>query len=101
TRHAPKSTLFPYTTLFRSEVQSKLVAAAERLRLGPGWEEDTDVGPVINSSALEKIHSYSGIGQEEGAKLLTGGEVATENGLDRRSEEHTSELQSLAYLVCR
>src|SRR5919199_2621346 len=30
------------------ELQAKLVAAAERLRLGPGWEDETDVGPVIN-----------------------------------------------------
>src|SRR5438552_890299 len=65
------------------ELRSKLVAAAERLRLGPGWEPDTDVGPVINRSALEKIHSYTQIGQQEGARLLTGGEVATGNGLDR------------------
>ena len=64
------------------ELQSRLVAAAERLRLGPGWEEDTDVGPVINRAALEKIHAYTEIGQDEGAKLLTGGEVATGNGLD-------------------
>ena len=64
------------------ELQSKLVAAAEKLRLGPGWEADTDVGPVINGRALEKIHSYTGIGQDEGATLLTGGEVASGNGLD-------------------
>ena len=62
-------------------LESKLVAAAERLRLGYGWEDDTDVGPVINKSALEKIHSYTEIGKDEGAKLLTGGEVATGNGL--------------------
>src|SRR5207245_629343 len=49
--------------------------------LGYGWEDDTDVGPVINKSALEKIHSYTEIGKDEGAKLLTGGEVATGNGL--------------------
>jgi acyl-CoA reductase-like NAD-dependent aldehyde dehydrogenase len=66
-----------------AELQSKLVAAAERMRLGPGWEEETDVGPVINRTALEKIHSYTGIGRDEGAKLLTGGEIATGNGLDR------------------
>jgi alpha-ketoglutaric semialdehyde dehydrogenase len=65
------------------QLQSKLVAAAERMRLGPGWEDDTDVGPVINKRALEKIHSYTGIGKDEGAKLLTGGEVATDNGLDK------------------
>jgi aldehyde dehydrogenase (NAD+) len=65
------------------ELQSKLVAAAEALRLGPGWEDDTDVGPVINGAALEKIHAYTRIGQDEGARLLTGGEVASGNGLDR------------------
>jgi aldehyde dehydrogenase (NAD+) len=64
-------------------LQSKLVANAEKMRLGPGWEDDTDVGPVINKRALEKIHSYTEIGQDEGAKLLTGGEVATDNGLDK------------------
>src|ERR687884_271803 len=65
------------------ELQSRLVAAAEQLRLGPGWEEDVDVGPVINQGALEKIHSYTGIGKDEGAKLLTGGEPASGNGLDK------------------
>ena len=64
-------------------LQSKLVAAAEQLRLGVGWDDDTDLGPVINKSALEKIHSYTQIGTDEGAKLLTGGEVASGNGLDR------------------
>ena len=62
-------------------LQSRLVAAAEQLRLGPGWEDDADVGPVINQRALDKIHSYTEIGADEGAKLLTGGEVATANGL--------------------
>ncbi len=62
---------------------TRLVEAAERLRLGPGWEEDTDVGPVINRAALEKIHSYTQIGKDEGAKLLTGGEIATEGELAR------------------
>jgi len=62
-------------------LQAKLVAAAEAMRLGPGWEEDTDVGPLINRDALDKVHSYTGIGQDEGATLLTGGEVATGNGL--------------------
>ena len=66
-------------------VESKLVARAEALRLGDGLEASTDVGPVVNRSALEKIHSYTGIGVDEGAKLLTGGEVATENGLDKGS----------------
>jgi alpha-ketoglutaric semialdehyde dehydrogenase len=57
-------------------LQSKLVAAAERLRLGPGWEDETDVGPLINRAALDKVHSYTEVGKGEGAKLLTGGEAA-------------------------
>ncbi len=64
-------------------LQSRLVARAESMRLGPGWEDDTDVGPVINRAAIEKIHSYTKIGQDEGARLLTGGEIATEGDLDK------------------
>jgi alpha-ketoglutaric semialdehyde dehydrogenase len=63
------------------ELQKRLVAAAESLRLGPGWEQGVDVGPVINKRALEKIHSYTEIGKDEGATLLTGGEVAGGDGL--------------------
>jgi acyl-CoA reductase-like NAD-dependent aldehyde dehydrogenase len=63
------------------ELKSKLVAAAERLRLGPGWEDDTDVGPLINADALEKVHSYTEVGRDEGAELLTGGEVAADGDL--------------------
>jgi alpha-ketoglutaric semialdehyde dehydrogenase len=62
-------------------LQTKLVAAAERLRLGPGWDDATDVGPVINKAAIEKIHAYTKIGSDEGARLLTGGEIATEGDL--------------------
>jgi len=62
-------------------LSSRLVAAVEKLTLGPGWEDETDVGPVINQSALDKIHSYTEIGVEEGATLLTGGEVAGEGDL--------------------
>ncbi len=62
-------------------LQSKLVARVEALRLGPGWEDDSDIGPVINKASLEKIHAYTEIGRDEGARLLTGGEVATEGDL--------------------
>jgi acyl-CoA reductase-like NAD-dependent aldehyde dehydrogenase len=62
-------------------LQSKLVARVEALRLGPGWEDDSDIGPVINKASLEKIHAYTGIGRDEGARLLTGGEAATEGDL--------------------
>src|SRR5436190_2072088 len=65
------------------ELQSRLVAAAEGLRLGPGWADDTDVGPVINRAALEKIDAYTKIGSDEGARLLTGGEIAADGDLAR------------------
>jgi aldehyde dehydrogenase (NAD+) len=63
------------------ELQRRLVARAESMRIGPGWEDDTDLGPVINRAAIEKIHAYSRIGSDEGAHLLTGGEPATDGDL--------------------
>src|SRR5438093_2705434 len=62
-------------------LQSRLVERAEHMRLGPGWEDDTDVGPVINRAATDKIHAYSQIGRAEGARLLTGGEIASDGDL--------------------
>ena len=64
-------------------LQSRLVAAAEQLRLGPGWEPGVDVGPLINRAALDKVHSYTGVGVGVGATLLTGGEPATAGDLAR------------------
>ncbi len=63
------------------ELQAKLVAAAERLRLGPGWDDETDVGPLINRAALDRVHVYTRTGLDEGAKLLTGGEPLDERRL--------------------
>jgi alpha-ketoglutaric semialdehyde dehydrogenase len=65
------------------ELQKRLVARVEKLRLGPGWEDGVEIGPVINKGALEKIHSYTEIGSGEGAKLLTGGEVASDGDLGK------------------
>ncbi len=61
-------------------LQRKLVERAERMRIGAPWEDDTDIGPVINETAVEKIHSYTEIGRDEGAKLLTGGERVSGHG---------------------
>jgi alpha-ketoglutaric semialdehyde dehydrogenase len=61
-------------------LQRKLVARAEKMKIGPPWEDDTEIGPVINESAVEKIHSYTAIGKDEGAKLLTGGERVSGHG---------------------
>jgi alpha-ketoglutaric semialdehyde dehydrogenase len=60
-----------------------LVARIEQLRLGNGLDENVDVGPIINASQLEKIHSYTEIGKAEGATLVTGGEIAREGELAR------------------
>lgn len=57
----------------KEEFSSKLLERTEKLKVGDGLLPETDVGPVINKSQLEKIESYVRIGQEEGAKLLTGG----------------------------
>jgi aldehyde dehydrogenase (NAD+) len=62
------------------ELQSRLVAAAEQLRIGPGWDPSTDVGPLINAAALEKVSGYTEVGKDEGAKLLTGGEAVGADG---------------------
>jgi aldehyde dehydrogenase (NAD+) len=56
-------------------LQKKLVERAERMIIGAPWEDDTEIGPVINKAAIDKIHSYTEIGKSEGAKLLTGGET--------------------------
>src|SRR5437660_4024657 len=67
----------------RKQLVDMLVPRIERLRLGNGLDESVDVGPVINASQLEKIHSYIAIGQGEGATLLAGGAVASEGELEK------------------
>jgi aldehyde dehydrogenase (NAD+) len=58
----------------------KLEARAKKLRLGPGLEETTDVGPLINPAAVEKVGSYIDIGKGEG-ELILGGTPATDGDL--------------------
>ena len=65
----------------RQQLLDRLVPRIEQLRLGNGLDESVDVGPIINVSQLEKIHSFIAIGQNEGATLLTGGEIVTEGKL--------------------
>src|SRR3712207_7793912 len=82
-RRPPRSTLFPYTTLFRSMVGARevdgLIAAAEGMLL-PGLDPAVDL-----------------IGEHEHGER----QAVAHDGLELRSEEHTSELQSRQYLVCR
>ncbi len=60
-----------------------LVERTGKLRLGDGLDESVDVGPVINEAARKRVHEYVEIGKSEGARLLTGGEPATEGALAR------------------
>lgn len=63
------------------EFTEKLVARAAALRLGDGLAPTTDMGPVINAAAVEKIHGYVTSGRQEGAQLLLGGGRAGEGPL--------------------
>lgn len=65
------------------EFLAELNKAAAGLKLGNGLHRDTQVGPVINAGARDKIHSYVEIGQQEGAQLTTGGAKATGGDLDK------------------
>src|SRR5690349_24018034 len=85
-RRPPRSTLFPYTTLFRSEpehLRQRAVEVVRRLGARPGAEL-----PV-------------GSRQREGGVLLHGQVRVALEEEEIRSEEHTSELQSRRDLVCR
>ena len=58
----------------------RLEARARTLRLGSGLDESTDVGPLINQGAVDKVAGYVGIGRGEG-ELVVGGEAAREGDL--------------------
>src|SRR5687767_15466048 len=91
-RPPPRSTLFPYTTLFRSG-------------LGATFPPDKDILIRGRRSIAVDLKSPEGI--ELVLSLIDGADAVFEGFrpgvMERmgRSEEHTSELQSLAYLVCR
>ena len=62
------------------DVVERLSERVRALRLGDGLDPDVDVGPLINSKQRERVHSYTEIGVQEGAKLLVGGERAELEG---------------------
>src|SRR3712207_7584305 len=80
-RRPPRSTLFPYTTLFRSDVR-----------------RDLDDVEVVDLDELLLLRLR---GPGHPGELLVEAEVVLERDRRERSEEHTSELQSRQYLVCR
>ncbi|MFN2582037.1 MAG: aldehyde dehydrogenase family protein, partial [Candidatus Dormibacteria bacterium] len=63
------------------EFSERLVDRAAKLRLGDGLQENVDVGPVINETQLQRIHSYTTVGLDEGARLALGGEIARDGQL--------------------
>jgi len=63
-----------------SNVKESLVERTKTLKLGNGLEESVQVGPVINKAAVERIHNYVQIGQQEGARALVGASIADVNG---------------------
>jgi alpha-ketoglutaric semialdehyde dehydrogenase len=63
-----------------SKVTESLAERTKKLRLGDGLDSNVEVGPVINKTALERIHNYVQIGQKEGARVLAGASVADVNG---------------------
>src|SRR3712207_8862430 len=86
-RRPPRSTLFPYTTLFRSypyEASGSSLMAS----LVPGWAQEGGSAALVKR--LEDPAMRARIKAEMAPNLER-----------RRSEEHTSELQSRQYLVCR
>src|SRR3712207_8423562 len=86
-RRPPRSTLFPYTTLFRSK-EYRLLRGEFHRHTEVSWDGGAD-------GSLEDMFRY-GI---DAASLDWIGNGDHDNGA--RSEEHTSELQSRQYLVCR
>lgn len=55
------------------EFAEKLGGAAAEMRLGPGLEESTQVGPLVSAEQVEQVDRYVGLGRSEGAQLVTGG----------------------------
>src|SRR2546425_7723680 len=87
-RRPPRSPLFPYTTLFRStRARSE---RGSRVRNQPRW-----TNTVCGQSRKFSTHAKGEAEKRVRMRKLV------QPASPRRSEEHTSELQSLAYLVCR
>src|SRR2546430_7323659 len=87
-RRPPRSTLFPYTTLFRS------TSSASR-------DSDSDVKPTRSANRTE-TRRRSAAGAARGSLAAAMGVAAARSTASgARSEEHTSELQSRSDLVCR
>src|SRR2546430_7572558 len=90
-RRPPRSTLFPYTTLFRSVESSQLEEAAQQVGRRPGADLDLAEGLA---ERLRVVTPHAHLGE-------VGLEHQADQGRPERSEEHTSALQSQSNIVCR
>jgi aldehyde dehydrogenase (NAD+) len=64
----------------KEKFETMLVNRIKKLKLGDGLEPDTDIGPLISKAAQEKSAKYVEIGKNEGAKLLSGGNIPKMDG---------------------
>ncbi|MBU7582365.1 MAG: aldehyde dehydrogenase family protein [Nostoc sp. TH1S01] len=65
----------------KEKFTAMLYERTSKLRLGAGYDQDTEIGPIINQRQLQRVNEYMNIAREEGAKILIGGEIASEGQL--------------------
>src|SRR3712207_9546816 len=99
-RRPPRSTLFPYTTLFRSPQSSSAVSLGGLLLLVLPCNFRSAPGLSMSSFLLFYTMYFMNVKEEH---IMVRGRLLSEDlhAISTRSEEHTSELQSRQYLVCR
>jgi len=73
------SRLFVEKDIF-DDVVAGVSAAAEAIKLGPGLDGDTEMGPLVSDEQLNRVTGYMSAGQEAGAKCVTGGTRRGEQG---------------------
>src|SRR2546430_13842242 len=99
-RRPPRSTLFPYTTLFRSWKPGQPCEAGAKCR-EVALKQDSQRFPLNVAAALPGLLYRRPVGGWKQARSLCHSVVVVVRRLTQRSEEHTSELQSQSNLVCR
>src|SRR3712207_9213819 len=99
-RRPPRSTLFPYTTLFRSPPAAPLPPGGERTRLRRRAPATTCLRTVL-AAMRPPSGWFSRSWTMSPVRVVVLGAVGLLVAGCQRSEEHTSELQSRQYLVCR
>src|SRR3712207_9517189 len=99
-RRPPRSTLFPYTTLFRSVAEiAKRLDTAEALLVLDGNTAIQELRPLVRDKLAELAQTVALTDRGDSQAALE--ILRSDRGQQLRSEEHTSELQSRQYLVCR